>query len=224
MKISAFVAVAALASAAFAGGPPSFVGGSYNTLSNAFSGGPNLNSIVNSAARGGTSTVTFSTDVAQPNVLSLTGSAGFNVAPEQFFSIASVSYFNGITYTGDQGVDGALSVEFDAPAGLGTQVFNFNYDFTITANTTGDPVLDGDFLNFQYPALPNFITIGDDEYTLAIVGFRLPSGQLLNTLQLPEGSTVNADIIARFTTDRVPAPGAAALMGLAGVFAGRRRR
>jgi MYXO-CTERM domain-containing protein len=62
------------------------------------------------------------------------------------------------------------------------------------------------------------------ESILAIVGFRLPNGQVLNTLQLPEGSTVSAAIVARFTTDRVPAPGDAALLGLAGVFAGRRRR
>ena len=221
MKTFGFLAVAALASVACG---QNFVGGSYNTFSNAFSPGSNLNSIVNSNVRGGTSTTTFSTGVASPNVLSLTGSAGFNVAPETFFTVASVSYFNGITFIGDQGVDGALTVEFDAPVGLGTQSFDFNYDFTVTPNNTGDPVLDGDFLDFRYPALPNFIVIGDDEYTLAIVGFRLPSGQILNTLQLPEGSTVQADILARFTTDRVPAPGAAGLLAIAGVFAGRRRR
>jgi uncharacterized protein (TIGR03382 family) len=103
-------------------------------------------------------------------------------------------------------------------------LFSFTYGFTLTPNNTGNPELDGDFLNFVYPTEPAYVQVGDLRYTLAIVGFRLDNGSVLQELQLPEGADIGADVMARFTTDVVPAPGVAPLIALAGLGLGSRRR
>ncbi len=222
------VAVATLttfAGLASAGGPVTFQGGSFLQFSSAFGGGGSQ-PITNTSTRGGQSEVQFGVgggDGFVPNVLRFTGVANFNALEETEFVIGTVSYFNGLTATGPQGANGALTTIFDLPA-LPNQTFNFIFNFTITENVTGDPVLDADLLNFVTPANPNVIVIGNTEYTLAINGFRLPSGGSLTTLSLPEGQTVTADVIARFTTEIIPAPGAAALLGMGGLLAARRRR
>lgn len=210
----------ALASAASAGND--FNGGSFMTFSNAFSGGPNLNSIVNSNVPGGVSTTTFSTDVPQPNVLTFTGVAAFAADAEQQFVIGNISYFNGVTYIGDQGVNGAFTVQFTVPA-LPVTTFAFDFDFVITQNT-GNPVTDADLVSFLAPGAPTVFVVGSTQYTLAINGFRLPDNTFVTTLNLPEGSTVNAEVMATFTTNIVPTPAAASLLGLSGVFCSRRRR
>lgn len=228
MRTASLSVVAVVLSAAFgstASAGLAFQGGSYLQFSNAFGGG-GTQPIVNTNVRGGQSEVQFGVGLGAgttPNILRFTGVANFNAAAETDFVIGSVSYFNGLTETGAQGATGALTTIFDVPA-LPNQVFNFFFNFTITENVTGDPVQDADLLNFVTPASPNVITIGNTQYTLAINGFRLPGGGTLTTLSLPEGQTAVADVIARFTTQIVPAPASAALLGLGGIVAIRRRR
>lgn len=221
LSVVAVVLSSAFGSSASAG--LAFQGGSFLQFSNAFGGGGSQ-PINNSNVRGGLSEVQFGVGLGSgtlPNVLRFTGVANFNAPADTEFVIGTVSYFNGLTTPGPQGANGALTTIFDVPV-LPTQVFNFLFNFTITENTTGNPVTDADLLNFVTPASPNVITIGNTEYTLAINGFRLPSGGTLTTLSLPEQQTVTADVIARFTI--VPAPSAAALLGLGGLLAVRRRR
>ncbi|MBY0310649.1 MAG: choice-of-anchor K domain-containing protein [Phycisphaerales bacterium] len=223
LSVVALVLSSAFGSSASAG--INFQGGSFLQFSNAFGGG-GTQTVSNTSTRGGQSEVQFGVGLGagtDPNVLRFTGVANFNAPAETDFVIGTVSYFNGLTETGAQGANGALTTIFDVPA-LPNQVFNFLFNFTITENTSGNPVTDADLLNFGTPANPNVIVIGNTQYTLAINGFRLPSGGTLTTLSLPEGQTVTADVIARFTTEIIPAPSSAALLGLGGLLAARRRR
>lgn len=212
-----------LGASAFAGGVD-FTGGSFMTFSNAVSAG-GTNTIANGATRGSSSTTTFGIGAPvpnnNPNVFTFNGRNLFTAQDNVEFVIGDVTYFNGITSPGPQSVQGALNVIFDAPAGLPQQAFNFLFDFEITLNDTGDPVLDADILNFTSPAFPNVVNVNGINYTLAITGFQLPSGGSVTGLELPEGQTARADVTAVFI---VPSPGASALLGLGGLVAFRRRR
>jgi len=225
--------IAGVAMAATAANAQNFIGpGSFMTFSNAVSPGGNFNSIANSNAIGGASVTTFSTNGDLPNVLTFTGSNGFNVAPETDFVIGNLSYFNGLTFIGAQSVDGNMNVNFTTP-NLGVQSFLFNFGFTITPNNSSPLLnpLNDDILDFSFPASPNVIDVGGTIYTLAIIGFQ-SNGTLFTSLNLPEGQTANASIIARFTTNIpnvVPLPpavwgGLAGMAGVGGIAAIRRRR
>lgn len=221
------IAFALAAAVAANAGNTTFYGGTFTTFANAYGPSTGTNPIENAGTRGGTSVVRWGVGgSSDPNILSFTGVTNFVGAEDTAFVMGRVSYHNGVTFGGGgpQGVTGVLNAVIDSPSDLGTQLFSFTYGFTLTPNTTGNSEADGDFLNFQYPSEPTYVTIGDYRYTLAIVGFRLDDGSVLQTLQLPEGADVGADVLARFTTDAVPAPGVAPLLALAGLGRSSRRR
>lgn len=221
----------ALAAAASAGaGNTTFYGGTFTTFVGAFGASVGSNTTENASVRGGTSVVRWGVGGSNdPNILTFTGVSNFVGAEDTPFVVGRITYHNGVTQGSGspsaQGVTGILNTVIDDPSRLGTQLFSFSYGFTLTPNTTGNAELDGDYLNFEYPTSPTYVQVGDLRYTLAIVGFRLGDGSVLQTLQLPEGADVGADLIARFTTDAVPAPGIIPMLAVSVIgLQGRRRR
>jgi hypothetical protein len=165
-------------------------------------------------------------------VLEFTGLGLFEANSEQSFKVGEIAYFNGLTFTGDQSVDGALGIEFDVPS-LANQSFNFFFGFTITPNLTGDPVLDGDILSFTFDGAPQVFEVNGIEYTLVLDGFDIDADGIVDdfNLNLPELGTAFADVYATFTTSIpsvvIPLPGAAGLAiagGLPLALARRRSR
>jgi uncharacterized protein (TIGR03382 family) len=211
-------------------GNTTFYGGTFTTFADAYGTSVGTNEVTNAYSRGGTSQVRWGVGGSpDPNILTFAGVENFVGAEDTAFVMGRVTYHNGVTQSpgtggGKQGVTGILNAVIDSPADLGIQLFSFTYGFTLTPNSTGNPELDGDFLNFVYPTEPAYVQVGDLRYTLAIVGFRLDNGSVLQELQLPEGADIGADVMARFTTDVVPAPGVAPLIALAGLGLGSRRR
>lgn len=226
------LAIVALALGAGATAGADFVGGSWMTFSNAISPFGN-NPITNNSSRGGTSMVRFSTDTGIggiiPNELSFTGEHTFNAFSETSFKIGRMEYFNGITFVGDQSVNGTMGVEFDVPS-LANQSFNFFFGFTITPNI-GDPVLDADILSFSFDGAPHVFSVDGVEYTLVLDGFDFDFDGMIDSamLALPELEWARADVYATFTTSIpgtvIPLPGAAgmAFAGLAPLAVRRRR-
>ena len=225
------LAIAALALGAGATAGADFVGGSWMTFSNAIS--PAGNNPITNNSSGRDLDGRFSTDTGIggviPNELLFTGEHTFNAFSEVSFKIGHMEYFNGITFIGNQSVNGTLGVEFDVPS-LANQAFNFFFGFTITPNI-GDPVLDADILAFSFDGAPQVFTVDGVEYTLVLDGFDFNFDGMIDSamLALPELEWARADVYATFTTSIpgtvIPLPGAAGLAfaGLVPLTVRRRR-
>ncbi len=189
-------------------------------------------SLINGAAAGEASSLVHGEpDDTEPsgegNRLEATG-LSFDTPIDEEFLLADLTYFNRITVanTNATGVDIVVDLVFTNPGDVNGETFTFVFggSFILTPNDTGDPVLDADFFNIDGPKdLDAKFISGGVQYRLEIAGFREePGGPLVDSFVLPEDSKATAGLFAKIVV--VPAPGATAVLGLAGVTIVRRRR
>ncbi|MEP6520054.1 choice-of-anchor K domain-containing protein [Microcoleus vaginatus] len=130
---------------------------------------------------------------------------GISTASDIPFSLGNLTYRNGFTFTGsepegDFPLNVTLSLTNPVPS---VQTFNFSFNLTVTANTTGDPVKDGDILRFSDSGISQQIirfpgSFGVSGYRLELVGFSTDDGQTkLGRFNTPEQRLSDALLIGR---------------------------
>ncbi|MEG4273290.1 MULTISPECIES: choice-of-anchor K domain-containing protein [unclassified Microcoleus] len=130
---------------------------------------------------------------------------GISTASDIPFNLGNLTYRNGITLQGsepqgDFPLDVTLSLTNPVPS---AQTFNFSFNLTVTENTTGDPVKDGDILRFSDTGISQEIikfpgSFGDSGYRLELVGFSTDGGKTtLGRFDTPEQRLSDALLIAK---------------------------
>jgi Ca2+-binding RTX toxin-like protein len=130
---------------------------------------------------------------------------GISTASDIPFSLGNLTYRNGFTFTGsepegDFPLNVTLSLTNPVPS---VQTFNFSFNLTVTANTTGDPVKDGDILRFSDSGISQEIikfpgSTGVSGYRLELVGFSADGGKTtLGRFNTPEQRLSDALLIGR---------------------------
>lgn len=185
-------------------------------------------------------TADFEFGVAQPTTNLFTfngkgsdGGAGWSGDVNTVFLVGDFSYRNGETASGTAftGVDangnsqGGVTLDIDLhianPLAL-TQTFSFPFSITLTTNSTGDPVLDGDIVDILAGLTTTSFLFGGTAYTLELLGFSTDGGNTITTqFNSPENTTALAGVYAQITTATIPEPGSMVLvlcaLGLAGL-------
>lgn len=132
----------------------------------------------------------------------------FTTAPNHIFKIGEILYRNGSTLL-ETNFDGdfPLNLELDLTLPLtNTESFEFLFNILNTPNITGDPVLDGDKLQFSTAGMSSqTFNYEGIEYTLQLIGFSTDDGEtILNEFNSPEFSISNASLYGKITF--VPPP------------------
>ena len=177
----------------------------------------------------GTSEIRFGADpndaLQTPNVLAFDGGRFFGQDDEAVV-LGELTYAKGVTRGGQfPRIPFQLRTAFDNPIGRDV-TFDFTFGLRTTPNVTGDPVLDADTLTPIDFASEDFIEVAGEAFTVEILGFSTDNGATIREeFVLPEGQTVTAQLIGKFTANAVPTPSAAAagVVLLAGLGARRRK-
>ncbi|MGD1807873.1 choice-of-anchor K domain-containing protein [Dapis sp. BLCC M126] len=148
---------------------------------------------------------------------------GFSTGVNTLFAVGDLTYRNGATFNTFNG-DFPLEVKLSFTNPFNS-IENFNYTFNIlnTPNYTGNPVLDGDKLQFQANGLTSdSFNFDGVNYTVKLIGFSSDGGNtFLSEFNSPEQSTAEAMLYAeiiRADVVDVPEPTAIFGLGLLGVY------
>lgn len=176
----------------------------------------------------GTSNSNSTTVDAGSNYVQYDG-VGFSTELDAAFNVGDLTYFNGATFNsfdGDFPLDITLNIA--SPGGIPSTTYDFNFNILNTSNTTGNPVLDGDKLQFSAALSPQTFNYNGVSYTLQLLGFSTNGGDnILTEFNSPENSTANASLYAKITADptqSVPEPATIAGLGLLGIYLVTRRQ
>lgn len=152
--------------------------------------------------------------------------------PGESFELGSLYYRNGIIIanTGARSVDLNIVLEFDQPTGVESQSLLFNFDLINSLNVK-NPVKSADTVSWGGPGESlSFFDPEGNEFFLDFT-FRPTTTTIANTLStesafiVKEGGTATATMIGTFReANIVPEPGSAALVGVASLLLGLRRR
>ncbi|ESQ13556.1 MAG: hypothetical protein N838_33600, partial [Thiohalocapsa sp. PB-PSB1] len=133
----------------------------------------------------------------------------FSTNVNESFLVGYLAYTNGRTSLGTN-VDSVpldISFAFDDPSII-SDIFTFAFDFDITTNSTGDPILDADSLFLLSQESIGTFTQDNRLYSLELLGFSTDLGLTAeDTFVLPEDQTVFTGLYARISAVPVPASG-----------------
>lgn len=133
------------------------------------------------------------------------------------FKVGDLTYRNGATFGGFDG-DFPLTVtlNFTTPAGV-NQSFSYLFNILNTPNTSGDPIADGDRLQFSTTGLSlSTFNVDGVDYTLQLLGFSTDLGTtIISEFNSLENTTATAGLYGQITAAPIPTP--ALLPGLIGL-------
>lgn len=139
----------------------------------------------------------------------------FDVQVGEEFTVGALTHFNHPIVGGSQASAAALRIDvvFDSPEVDGE--FGFTFGINETPNHLGAPASD-DIITFLNSFAAETFTVGDQEFTLEIIGFMTVDGQLVDEFRSPEGTDNMAFLTARIVgppPSEMPEPATLALLG-----------
>jgi hypothetical protein len=135
-------------------------------------------------------------DGSVPNKLTFIGTT-FSTAPEQVFSVGTLSYLNGQTFKGTNvsNVPLGVNLTFLQPV-LTQQRFDYSFAFSLTPNRDRDSSADS--LTLSENPTPRPLEIEQAKYSLEILGFSLDNGATFTRdLQVSEDQVANGILFAQ---------------------------
>ncbi len=133
---------------------------------------------------------------SMPNKLTFIGE-NFSTIPGQIFSIGSLSYLNGQTFSGTNVSSVPLSVDlnFLQPA-MAQQKFEYSFAFNLTPNS--EQSSSADTLTLSNNPTPRTFEIEQAKYSLEVLGFSLDNGtSFTQDFQVPEDQVANGFLFAQ---------------------------
>jgi hypothetical protein len=156
----------------------------------------------------------------------------FTTLPNDIFKVGELFYQNGSTLI-ETNFDGDFPLNLELALTLPltrTESFEFLFNILNTPNITGDPVLDGDILQFATAGMSSqTFDYEGIEYTLQLIGFSTDDGQtILNEFNSPEWSISKAALYGKITFApnpiSVPEPTAIVGMSILSIYLATRQR
>jgi hypothetical protein len=133
---------------------------------------------------------------SMPNKLTFVGTT-FSTMPEQVFSVGSLSYLNGQTFSGTNvsSVPLGVSLNFLQP-GPTQQQFQYSFAFNLTPNS--DQSSSADNLTLSENPAPQTFEFEQAKYNLKILGFSVDNGvTFTRDFQVPEDQIANGVLLAQ---------------------------
>jgi hypothetical protein len=140
---------------------------------------------------------------SMPNKLTFVGTA-FSTVPEQVFSVGSLSYLNGQTFSGTHvsSVPLGVSLNFLQP-GPTQQQFQYSFTFNLTPNS--DQSSSADNLTLSENPAPQTFEVEQAKYDLKILGFSVDNGvTFTRDFQVPEDQIANGILLAQIKLASLP--------------------
>ena len=132
---------------------------------------------------------------SMPNQLTFAGQ-GFSATSDQAFSIGTLTYLNGQTFSGTNASSVPLGIDINLlqPA-RSQQQFEYRFAFNLTPNTSSDSA---DSLTiFENPS-PQTFTVEQDTYSVEVLGFSPDDGATFTrSFQIPEDQSVDSTLFAQ---------------------------
>jgi hypothetical protein len=135
-------------------------------------------------------------DGSMPNKLTFVGTT-FSAIPEQVFSVGSLSYLNGQTFSGTNvsSVPLGVRLNFLQPAPT-QQQFEYSFAFNLTPNS--DQSSSADSLTLSKNPAPQTFEFEQAKYNLEILGFSIDNGvTFTRDFQVPEDQIADGVLLAQ---------------------------
>lgn len=136
-----------------------------------------------------------------PNRLSFSGQA-FSVAPQQTFSVGTLTYRNGQTFEGTNVSSVPLGIRLNLTQPLQAQrSFAYRFTFDLTPNT--DQTGSADSLVISENPAPQAVLLQEETFSIELLGFSADNGNTFTrSFQIPEDQSIDSTLFAQI----VPVP------------------
>ena len=132
---------------------------------------------------------------SMPNKLTFTKKS-FAAIPDQIFSIGSLSYRNGQTFSGTNVSSVPISINLSLSEPAQTQQFEYSFMFNLTPNA--DASSSADSLTISENPAPQTFAIAQEIYSLKVLGFSPDSGvTFTRRFQVPEDQAIDSTLFAQ---------------------------
>ncbi len=124
----------------------------------------------------------------------------FAAIPDQIFSVGSLSYLNGQTFSGTNvsSVPISINLSFLKPAQAQQFEYGFMYSFIYNLTPNADTTSSADSLTISENPAPQTFTLAQETYSLEILGFSPDNGTTFTRrFQVPEDQTIDSTLFAQ---------------------------
>lgn len=137
-----------------------------------------------------------SSNGSMPNKLTFVQTS-FSAIPDQIFSIGSLSYLNGQTFSGTNVSSVPISINLSLLEPVQTQQ-QFKYSFMFDLTPNADTQSSADVLAISENPVPQTFTLAQETYSLEVLGFSPDNGATFTRrFQVPEDQAVDSTLFAQ---------------------------
>ncbi len=133
---------------------------------------------------------------SMPNKLTFTQKS-FSAIPDQIFSVGSLSYLNGQTFSGTNVSSVPISINLSLLEPAQTQQ-QFKYSFMFNLTPNADTNSSADSLTISENPAPQTFTLAQETYSVKVLGFSPDNGvTFTRRFQVPEDQAIDSTLFAQ---------------------------